>query len=134
MAVRPVLSIALAAVAGMLAGCSALPADSAATHRPGPYDAYCASNHDPRLLNAPCRKPFGYGSNHCGLQGVACTLSNEACALVHVMGSSHWKGDYPHGACGPWVGEWHGCCGDGGIADPCGDAECLVVVPEAPSE
>src|SRR4051812_3843494 len=98
MALRAVFSV-MAIAPLMLTGCSCLSTTTVVEVPPtGQYDDYCASGHDLRMLNAPCRKPYGFGQNHCGLQGVACTLSSEACALVHCMASSHWEGDYPLGA------------------------------------
>jgi hypothetical protein len=113
------LTAIAAAVLPAVVGCHAL-SETAYTHNCPPDPCYGAYKGDfGGMLNAPCRMPWGYGPGHCGLVGFAKQMGAESHALVACMASDHWYGSYPYGACGPWVGRWDGCCGSGGMADPC---------------
>lgn len=117
------LFLALVAAAGLpvLAGCEGLPGNEAYENCCPPAESCYGTyrNDYGGLLNAPCRGPWGYGPGHCGLVGFTKQMGAESCALVHVLFSDRWYGGYPYSSCGPWVGRYEGCCGCGGMADPC---------------
>ncbi len=86
--------------------------DSYGTHTDS-YGAYYEDNF--RVSGSACYDDDFGQDVHCGLTSVVGGICRETCALVKVLCSYRWEGDYPDGPLHGWRGSWCGPGGEGSL-------------------